>query len=93
MQNRCGRAAENNVSAWHRKWRGPDGREEYDQSQLKTVVSLYGPGCHVCCHTCHVMSISDRNTDIDRSTLPVYPGINTMYLHQHQKLETMEHEE
>ena len=39
------------------------------------------------------MSISDRNTDIDRSTLPVYPGINTMYLHQHQKLETMEHEE
>ena len=30
------------------------------------------------------MSISDRNTDIDRSTLPVYPGINTMYLHQHQ---------
>lgn len=35
MQNRCGRAAENNVSAWHRKWRGPDGREEYDQSQLR----------------------------------------------------------
>ena len=30
------------------------------------------------------MSISNRITDIDRSTLPVYPGINTMYLHQHQ---------
>ena len=64
--SRGGRAAENNnVSAWHRKWREPDGREKSEQSMisLSSDGSLHGP-------VMSVMSISDRITDIDRSILP-----------------------
>lgn len=71
--SRGGRAAENNnVSAWHRKWREPDGREKSEQSMisLSSDGSLHGPVMSVMSAAMSVISISDRITDIDHSILP-----------------------